>query len=333
MGPGPAYGGGYDSEDEEIPCYFHRSGRKRHGSVRVSGRSPILAYDGDDEASEYTGPSRADRDTRPLSSPRGSADDCRESRRSRGERSSSSRGRADNDEVLYYAKYRNPAKDLPIERDPEGIDMCKVRQHTRPSRPRESSGYRESYKVQVDEYEDDLPTRTCTGRRDSAQPETYKVQVDEYENGLPPRPRTHRRGSPQPGRFSRSADDLKPGELPPRSRSHGFSRPSPVVENVQYEIREPRGYRSSLYFADVGLEPDEHSPRSGQRGSSRPARIDEAVEYEIREPRGYRASQAACEGFYQNHSSMHIGIMSHRPHGTRAAGCRCESASGGHGRG
>ncbi|KAL4748457.1 hypothetical protein BDW72DRAFT_195756 [Aspergillus terricola var. indicus] len=334
MGPRPAHGGGYDSEDDEFPRYFHRPRCKSRGSVTASGRSRTLAYDGDDEASDYAAPSGANRDTRPRSSPRGYAD-CRESHRSQGERSSRSRGRADDDEVLYYAKYRNPAKDLPIERDPEGIDISKVRQHTRPSRARESSGYRESYKVQVDEYVDDLPPPTCASRRDSTQPGAYKVQVDEHEDDFPPRSRTGSRESPRPGRrFSRYTDDLKPGDLPPRSGPCGSSRPSPVDEDVEYEIREPRAYRSSRYSADLGLGPGEHPRRSGKRGSNRPSRIDEDVEYEFREPRSYYASHAAHDDeSCQDHRSRQIGIESHRLGKPRAAGRRCECTYAGHGRG
>ncbi|KAL4757801.1 uncharacterized protein BDW70DRAFT_163192 [Aspergillus foveolatus] len=334
MSPRPAYVGGDDSEDE-IPRYVHHSRGKRHRFVRTSGRSRTPAYDGDDEASDYAAPSGADRDTRRRLSPRRYADNCRKSHRSRGNCSSLSRGRTDNDEVLYYAKYRSPVKDLPIERDLEGIDISKVRKHTRPSRARGPSGYRESYKIKVDEYEDDLPPRTCTRRRDSRQPETYKVQVDEYEDGLPVRSCTDCRESPlSERRSSRYTEDLKPGELPPRSGPCRSSGPSPVDGDVEYESREPRWYCSSRYSTDVGLEPVELHHRSGQRESSRPSRIDEGVEYEIREPRGYRASHAAHDGGpYQDESSRHVGIKSRRTRGTRAAGRCCESVYTGHGRG
>ncbi|KAL4777212.1 hypothetical protein BDW60DRAFT_202124 [Aspergillus nidulans var. acristatus] len=335
MGPRLADIGGYDSEDEEVPRYVHHPGRKCRGSVRASGRSRALAYDGDDEASDHAAPSGADRDTRPRLLSRRYADDCRKSHRSRGERSSRSRGRTDDDKVLYYAKYRNPAKDSSIERDPEGIDIRKVRQHTRPSRVHVPSGYRESYKVEVDEYEDDLPPRTCTSRRESRQPEAYKVQVDEYEDDFAACSRADCRQSPRPGRRSkRYADDLKPGELPPRSGPCGSNRPFLVDDDVTYEIREPRGYRSSRYSPDVGPEAGEHHPRSGQRGSSKPSRVDENIEYEIREPRGYRASHAAhAEDSYQGHSSRHVGIESRRARWTRAAGRCCEAVHAGNGRG
>ncbi|KAL4814514.1 hypothetical protein BDW67DRAFT_186711 [Aspergillus spinulosporus] len=335
MDPRPGYAGGHDSEDEEIPRYAYHSGHKRRESARASGRSRTLAYDGDDEASDYAAPSGADRDTRPHSSPRRYAGKCPGSQRSQGERSSRSRRRTDDNDVLYYAGYRNPAKDMHIERGPKGIIISQVRQHARPSRARGPSGYRESYKVRVDEYEDDHPPGTCTGRCDSRQPEAYKVQVDEYEDDLPPRSPTGFREPPRSGEsFRRYTNDLKPGEVPPRSGPCGSNRPSPVDDDIEYEVREPLEHRSSRCSADVGLEPDEHHPRSRQRGSSRPSQADEDIVYEIREPRGYRASHAAHDDdSYPNHSSRHVGINSYRPRGTRAAGCCCESAYASHGRG
>ncbi|KAL6231249.1 hypothetical protein BDW75DRAFT_244098 [Aspergillus navahoensis] len=242
-------GGGYDSEDDEIFLYSDHSGLpQRHGSARALGCPRGPAYVGDDEAGEYAVPFKVDRETCHHPSPRGYTDNCFESRQRRGEHSTRSSSRLLNydDDILYYTKYRNPAKDLPIERDPEGINMYKVRQHTRPGRPRESSRHREFYKVQVDEYEDDLPPRTSPGHRGSRALEAYKVQVEEYEDDLPPRSRTGRREPTQPGRrSSRYADYMEPVELYPLSGSPGSSRPSWIGEDVDYEIREPRGYCSS----------------------------------------------------------------------------------------
>ncbi|KAL5051257.1 hypothetical protein BDW71DRAFT_202448 [Aspergillus fruticulosus] len=247
MGPRPIYGGGYDSEDDEIPRYSDRSGRpERHGSLRASERPRKPGDDGDHEGSEYAIPSRRDRDIRHGPSPCGYADNRRESRQPRGAHCTRARPLDHDDDVLYYARYRNPAKVLPIERDPEGIDMFEVRQHTRPGRPRECSGYCESYKVQADGSDDDPFSCARPGLRDYRQPEVYKVQVEEYEDDLPPRSHIGRRESTQLGwRSGRYADDLEPGELPPRSGPRGSSRPSRVDEDVDYEIREPRGYRSS----------------------------------------------------------------------------------------
>ncbi|KAL4994630.1 hypothetical protein BDV10DRAFT_188830 [Aspergillus recurvatus] len=324
MGPSPTYGGGYSSEDDEIPCHCDRSGRPR---------GP--AYDGDDEASEYTAHSRGDWDTHYRPSPRRYAHYGREARQPRGGHSSRSRPLEDDDDVLYYAKYRNPAKDLPIERDPEGINMSKVRQHTRPSRARESSGYRESYKVRVDEYEADLPPRTRPGRCDSRQPEAYRVQVEEYEDDLPPRTRTGRRESTQPGQHSsRYADNLGLVDLPSRSGTHGSSRFSPMDEDIEYEIREPRGYRSSLYAAGDDPEPGELPPRSGPRTHSRSSGVDKAVKHEIRERRRYCSGRAARgDDSYEDHSSTHIHIEDRGPRGFREGGRRRESTYGCHGRG
>lgn len=321
MSPRLDYNGGYDSEDEEILRYVHHSRGKSHRFVRTSGHSRTLDYDGDDEASDHAAPSGIDWDTRACSSSRRYADDCPESHKSRGVRSSRSGGRTDDDKVLYYTKYRNPARDLPIKRDPEGIDISKVRQHTRPSDARVPSGYREPYEVKVDEYEHDLP-RTCTSRRDSRQPKVYKVRVDEYEDDLPARSHPDFRESLRSERCSsRYTEDSNPGELPPRSGPCRSSRPSLVDEDVEYEIREPRGHRSSRNSTDVDFEPVEHHPRSGQCEPCRPSRVDEDVDYEIREPRGYRASHAAHgDGPCQDQSSRHVGIQSRRTRGTRAAG-------------
>jgi hypothetical protein len=321
MSPRLDYNEGYDSEDEEIPRYVHHSRGKSHRSVRTSGRSRTLDYDGDDEASDHAAPSGIDRDARACPTSRRYTDDCLETHKFRGARSSRSRGRTDDNKVLYYTKYRNPAKDLPIERDPEGINLFKVRQHTRPSDAHVPSGYREPYEVKVDEYEDDHP-RTCTSRRDSRQPKVYKVRVDEYEDNLPARSHTDFRESPRSERCSsRYTEDSKPGELPPRSGPCRSSRPSPVDEDVEYEIREPRGHRSSRHSTDVDFQPVEQHPRFGQRGLSRPSRVDEEVDYEIREPRGNRVSHAAHgDSPCQDQSSRHIGIQLWSTRGPRAAG-------------
>ncbi|KAL4973671.1 hypothetical protein BDW66DRAFT_153623 [Aspergillus desertorum] len=215
MDPRPTYVGSNDYEDNKIPRYSDCCGcPKRHKAVRASGHPGRSAYDEYHEADEY---SACDWDARHCPSPRGHAD--RDSHQPFGEHSSRSRGRDDiDDDVLYYAKYRNPAKDLPVERDPEGIDMSKVRQHTRPGRPRESSGYCESYKVQVDEYEDDLPPSSQTGCGESAHSAmSYRCYTD----------------------------DMEPIELPPSPALRGHSRSSLLTEDVVYETREPRQYRSS----------------------------------------------------------------------------------------